>query len=450
MLHLKSDGSSIADSPTFTTQEVKQQFLQKQLELVRQVKAGDKTWNDVNTFRKTYGFPDTNVDSIRRSFAQLVNYDNNGWVGQSGKVGYIPTEKDVVSVNYDNGITTSEKTLSLTEDQIKSPKELLKAHGFDPQEFEIKTATHNKTQHINANGTSSFYSSRITVKQKEAKVKDIFEVSEYFKNYQSPKRLGIAGNKTKSNESLVIPLYDLHFGRLPDTEEFTYYDIQEEKNKVLNHVEKYIDKFGKRTFKDIYLVVGQDFLNSSFTGFTSSQSHLQSNAVDFKTMFRAGSELLVDIINMFGNLGTTVNVVGSLGNHDISEESALFMLLSAYYRNEKNVIIDDSLAPRKYYKIGNSCVGFGHLDKEGKRAFGLMQVEAKDLWAETKTHIFIAGHLHHFHVENENGVELYRIPAICPPDKWTRENGYVMNEPKTMCFIFDDENGLVETHFMYL
>lgn len=411
----------------------------------------DLNWTQVANIINENTGSDFTADKYRKQERRFLNQLIDNMDDEEIKEEYdlSPFDKESVTINYEKGETISSKEIPLTPDQLTNPSELLMAHGYNPDDWEIRTATNSKTSRMTPNGNTYVYASRITLKPKKSALTDVMEVAKYLEGFRAPK-LPVIKKVKPTDEYLVVPLYDLHFGRFPDVEDFEKYDINEEKDRIINHVKKYIDKFSNRDFNKIYLIVGQDFLNSSFTGFTSSQSHLQSNAIDFRTMFRAGSELLISIIDMFAAKCNNLEVVGSLGNHDVSEEQMLFMLLKAYYRHESNIKVDDGFAPRKYREIGNATVGFGHLDKESKRAFGLMQIEAKDSWANTKSHVFIAGHLHHFSVDNENGVELYRIPAICPPDRWTRDNGYVMNEPKTMCFIFDKVDGLIETHFMYL
>lgn len=354
-----------------------------------------------------------------------------------------------LTTNYEKGETASKRNIIMDDEQIKDSRELLIAHGFNPDEWTIKSATNSQIYREGLSGNTHAYTSRIVVKPKESIVSIACEVAKELNNYNFQKHSLCKIERKPSGENLVIPLYDLHWGRLPDSAGSSF-NIEEEKNRIISHIYKYVEKFKDRFFDEVYLILGQDFLNSSFTGYTSSQSHLQSNAVDFKTMFKTGSELLIEIIEIFRKMSGEVAVIGSLGNHDTSEEIALFELLKAYYRHDEEVYIDADVYPRKYYEIGNACVGFGHADKENKRIFGLMQHEAKDIWARTKSHIFIAGHLHSFSVDNENGVELYRVPTICPLDKWTVEQGYTMNEPKTMAFVFDDEDGLIENHFIFL
>ena len=360
--------------------------------------------------------------------------------------------KEVIETNFKSGVITKDKVIEILPEEINDPNVLLRAHGFDPHKFELIGARNSRwEQNSKHDGKTVLYASRINVRPFISFENCIDEISEYFKDYKSSitkSTYKIIKDSKNSKDYLVLPLYDFHWGRLPDLENAETFSLLDMKKVLLDNMKEYINRFQNRHFKKVYLVIGQDYFNSSFTGFTSSQSHLQSNAVDTHTMYRTGTELMIDIIEMFLDRGDPVEVVGSLGNHSKEEEAWLFALISAYYRNTPSVTVDDGHKPRKYLDLGSSCIGLGHLDKEGKRIFGLMQVEAPDLWAKATTRMFIAGHLHHFKVENEMGVEVWRIPSATLPDRWTVENGYVLTLPKTMAFVFNEDTGLVENHFV--
>jgi hypothetical protein len=405
----------------------------------------------LNNLRQEYGFPFVNTDSLRRSFGALAQYDDAGWISQNNSNSVAATNREMVETNFTTGTTISDKVISILPDEINKPEILLKAHGFNSDEFELISAKNSKWEQGSKQGVRTLYSSKISVKPRKGIRPYLKDICEHFENYKPNVELEYDNfNRVESKECLVLPLVDFHWGRLPDmehAEDFTLYQIKE---MLINNMQTYIKKFENRSFDKIYLVVGQDYFNSSFTGFTSSQSHLQSNAVDVRTMYTTGTELLIDIIDMFikANLCNDIQIIGSLGNHDVSEEFWLFKLLKAYYKDTSMVYVDDYSKPRKYLDIGAACVGVGHLDKEKDRVFGLMQCEAPDLWAKAKTRMFIAGHLHHLTVESKQGVELWRIPSPALPDRWTVESGYVQNQPKTMAFIFDYNEGLIENHYV--
>lgn len=450
-MNLKKNINNIGTESKYINPTNLDVFLRDQLYLYGEIKKGNKTWRDMDVLRQEYGFPSVNTDSIRRSFGALGQYYDAGWITSVNSNSVSATTRETIETNFKTGSIISDKVVGLANYEINDAVALLTAHGFNPDEFELVSAKNSKWEQGKKDGVRTLYSSRITVKPKSGIMPHIKDLAEYFKDYNRPYKSFKSKrdkNEISSKECLVLPMYDFHWGRLPDMENAEDFTLDMAKEMLVNNMKEYISRFGDRKFNKIYLVVGQDFFNSSFTGFTSSQSHLQSNATDVRTMYRTGTELIIDIIDMFTEICGDVHVVGSLGNHDVAEELWLFSLLKAHYRNTDGVSVDDTSRPRKYLDLGVSCVGLGHLDKEKDRTFGLMQCEAPKLWAKSTTRMFIAGHLHHLTVESKHGVELWRIPSPTLPDRWTVESGYVQNQPKTMGFIFNYETGLVETHFV--
>lgn len=437
------------NSPEFYSSAHEKKFLEEQLKEYIKVKDGDSTWKEFNDWRVSKGYDSVNTDSLRRSFQQLGVYTDAGLVGSSTPL--TPSTSSTqhtaeTTTNYDTGETTSKKTIKLSNTQLTDSNSLLRAHGFDPAKFEIKTVTNTEinrsTDRLDTGATIETHTinSRLVVKPRTTP--DFTQSVDYF-NSITPREPFTSVN-SDNEEILIIPIYDVHFGRLPYSADAYTYSLEEEKNKIVSHFEKYITKLRDRTFKAVYLVVGQDYFNSSYNGFTSSQSHLQDNAMSTNAMFNYGCETLIELIDDFSIHCDNLKVVGNIGNHATAEEYHMFKLLEAYYRMCPNIEIDSTPDYRKYLKYGESLIGFAHGDKEHKRLFGLMQVEAKDQWSDTSTHIWLTGHLHHFKVESDHGVEVYRVPAICCKDAWTEKNGFTANEPKSMAFIFDEE-GLSET-----
>jgi len=129
------------------------------------------------------------------------------------------------------------------------------------------------------------------------------------------------------------------------------------------------------------------------------------------------------------------------GNHDWTRSFYAVQYLSAWYRQADDVLIDNSPKSRKYIRYGNSLIGFTHTDKEKRRIFGCMQVEARKDWGETKYHEWHGGHLHSEQVKEDMGVVVRKLPSITAKDAWHYERGY-QAQARNQCFVWDKENGL--------
>ena len=95
-------------------------FLQEQLDFLKEVYEGNKTWKELRDFRATYGYdPDINVDSVRRSAGLMRDYVNNGWV--HCPEGENPlTDREVIETNYITNITTSDRVISINSFNINN------------------------------------------------------------------------------------------------------------------------------------------------------------------------------------------------------------------------------------------------------------------------------------------------------------------------------------------
>ena len=60
---------------------------------------------------------------------------------------------------------------------------------------------------------------------------------------------------------------------------------------MLSTTKKMIDSVHWNNVGKIIYMVGNDYLNSSFTGYTTSQSHMQDNEGTFNTIFKKGTEV---------------------------------------------------------------------------------------------------------------------------------------------------------------
>ena len=427
-------------------------YLREFLKLRQEILEGEKTWANVLELREKYNQPILSKETLRKGALIFDEYNNMGWLSE-------PQNNDNKSLNFSktetvelrsDGNIGSDKLIGMLPDEIKNPDILLKAHGFNPNEFELVSAKNSKWQQGSKVGAKDLYSSKIVVKPIDRLISDK-EIEEHFKNF-IPKKYKIYKDKDYNcfgKSLLVIPLMDVHFGRFGSELELgTDYNLDIAKNDIINGLQNYLSKINIKDFGKVLLIIGQDFFNSSSTGYTSSQRHKQDNCCNFRDMFIKGSELLIEIINMF-NAYTSVKVMCIEGNHAREEEIMLFQLLKAWYRNDEDVNIDATPSPRKYFLWGKNLIGSTHGSDEKERIFGLMPQECPTLWGDTDYHCYIVGHLHHYKVEEKNGVDVFVVPALCKNDSWTNKVGYKAKR-RTIAFIFDYNEGLIQQNYINL
>ena len=440
-----------------------QQYLSDFYALRKQIKSGDATWRDAITLRQLYNMPEISVDSLRRGIKVFDEYDENSWVVQPEEckdsvslvdLSPIPTVKETTELLKD-GSLSSDKLIDILPENINNPTELLKAHGFNPDEFELVSAKNTKWQQ----GDKVRYSSKIVVKPTEKIVtKDfITEIQEYFKFYECAHDYDEITRDTYSNygyngKSLVFCLFDAHIGREPiyngkSFEEGVHDQIILYRSAVVDFINK-VKKSGK-AYEEIVIPIGNDFFNSTYLGMTSSMRNKQTNSTsNYKNIFKAGCQFAIDIISMFSEIAP-VEVIYVPGNHCVMEEYFLMEVLYAYFNHDVRVYINNSRGPRSYHTFGTNLIGFAHSSNEGKRLKTLMQNEVSTQWGDTTEHHWIVGHEHHLKVnEDDSGVTIWGVPCVCEADEWTENMGYVTSIRQAMAFIFDKDNGLEEVKFI--
>ena len=428
-------------------------YIREFLNIRQEIKDGNATWQDVMDLREKYNMPLLSKDTVRRGVMALDEVINSGW--------------DIIPPNDDNFVNTkettfmdsegninSEKTLTLSFADTRDAKKLMEAHGYSPDDYILVSAKNSKWQQGNGKqGIRELYSSKIVVKPryKNLTTDDFKEIEEHFKNYEVSHKVNRGEfeykNFEENEQMLVIALYDVHFGRLSLIDETgESYDLEIAKKRMLENINKYINRFKNRKFSQIILPVGQDYFQASATGTTTSGRNRPDCCTNFKEMYKKGAEALIEVIELLARCAP-VKVIFVPGNHATNEEYTLSLLVQAYYHNDFRVGVDATATTRKYIKFGESCVGFTHGSEEKDRIYGLMQGEVPSYFASTREHMFITGHFHKLGVSEQHGITVWSVPTLVSPDQWTVSQGYI-SKKRTMAFVFDKNEGLVETHFV--
>ena len=95
----------------------------------------------------------------------------------------------------------------------------------------------------------------------------------------------------------------------------------------------------------------------------------------------------------------------------IHEEFYAGEVLSAWFKNDQNVVVDNGLESRKYYEYGTNMIMFTHGDKEKAAQMPLkMPTEQPMMFARTKFREVHCGHLHKEMVNEYRGIKVRFIP----------------------------------------
>jgi len=353
--------------------------------------------------------------------------------------------KSEQSINKD-GTYTSDKLISIKEDELKNPTSLLKAHGFDIREWELVSARNNIWNvYSKQDGIQELYSSKIVVKPKEQTI-DYDRINEWFDKLDRKYSLPViktSNEYLKGNKCLLIDIADLHLNlqatmfstgneyNCEIAEKLFFYVISD----ILSRVEKY-------QFNKIIFCIGGDMLNGdNLSGSTTKGTPQDSDLLYFDAVEKLYAMTIkaIDILKQ----KAPVDVIYISGNHDELSGYKLAKFIDAWFRNHENVTVDYSPLPRKYVKFGRTLFAFAH-DGNIKTLPRLIADEARKYWSDIDTTEVFLQHLHTEQVLTEEyNMRIQRLPTISAKSNWSVNKGF---GSKRQCktFIFDIEDGLTD------
>jgi hypothetical protein len=357
--------------------------------------------------------------------------------------------KATIELNKD-GTQTSDILLKMSAEQAKDPEFLLKAHGYDPNMWELISARNNiwnvfcKDSDNNIQ-KDTLYSSKIVVKPATETHWSAERIDNILKSIKREYKSKITHeNHEDNNQLLVVPIADLHYNLLSDVlstgnkydtvlaEEYYYY--------VLNDIKA---RTRHRKFQKVLFVVGNDFCNADNMSGTTTKGTPQDNHLVWYEAVDNIPQLIINGIDILRTIAP-VDVLYVPSNHDLHTMYGAMGTVDVAYRNEPSVNIIRSPMFRKYYNFDKTLLIFSH-DMKVKDSLEIITTEARDYWSNSKHVIAMLAHLHEAMIYEKQGMlEIYRLPTISGWSRWTNTQGYVQSDKKNKCFIIDGEKGIID------
>ncbi len=231
-------------------------------------------------------------------------------------------------------------------------------------------------------------------------------------------------NHIKSDNVLVLPIFDAHIGKLAwGKETGENYDIKIGVARYRQTVIDLVKRADAVGFSEIIFPVGNDFFQVDDDQSATTKGTRVDSDIRWKKLFRIGVNLLKETINYCSTFAP-VDVILVQGNHDNKMSFYAFETLRGWYDKHQYVTIDEDIRTRTYRQVGVNLLGFTHGDKEKDRLFEIMQSEARKMWGRTLYAEWIIGHLHHSMVKEKQGVRVRVVSSITGKDAWHYESGY--------------------------
>ena len=359
-----------------------------------------------------------------------------------------PTELNSyeVSINKD-GSYSSKRLLEMNEKESKDPEYLLKAHGFDSENWEVISVRNNIRQAISRDdGVVTLYASFLTVKPIQDNKVPLSKIEDFFnkldRSYSSPAIIKDS-NYSTGDKLLLINIADLHMN-LQATMMTTgnEYDCDIAENLFFYVINDILKRTQHYDFSKIIFTVGGDMINSDGLNGATTKGTPQNNDTHYYDAYERCCNMVIKAVDILKQRAQ-VDVVYVPGNHDEQTGFKLAKFIDAWYRNDDDVSVDYLPLARKYVKFGKTLLCFAH-NADVKKLPMLIADEARQYWSDINTTEVFLQHLHSENVVMEEyNMRIQRLPTISAKSKWTTDKGY---SAKRQCktFIFDIEDGLTD------
>lgn len=320
-----------------------------------------------------------------------------------------------------DGSHRSDKLIRMNSEQAKDVEFLLKAHGFDVNEWELVSARNNIWNvYSKQDGIQTLYSSKITVKPKKEGL-NLDRLIEAIKKVK-PFNVKINPVEVKNKKLLEIPLFDQHF----PISDYDYYKPTQE---------RILEKIEGDHWQEILFVIGQDlFHNNDFRGNTANGTPIER--VDMNKAWEDAERFYFPLIEKAHEHANRVIIKYSKGNHDESLAWAFVKMLKHLYSEAE---VDDSFEERKIHTFGKVFIGITHGDKGRRDLHNIFPVEFPFEWAQAKTREIHTGHFHREDGKDIFGMMVRTLATRNKTDQWHKDNGFIGNHKRFMLFQYNEE-----------
>lgn len=198
------------------------------------------------------------------------------------------------------------------------------------------------------------------------------------------------------------------------------------------------------------LLIGDLYHYDSPSGTTTSGTPLERDG-RMPKMIEIGCDTLLGIVERSAATRQTDVAIVS-GNHDEALTFAFQRILQERFRNDDRVSVAPAVTSRQYLTHGSNLIGIAHGNKAKKRLPQIMALEAAEHWSRCWYREYHTGHYHsqaaewQRPIETIDGVIVRTAPAVCPPDDWHAQSGFIGSRQAMEAFIYRPEGGLAAMH----
>ncbi|WP_273751524.1 helix-turn-helix domain-containing protein [Leuconostoc mesenteroides] len=331
-----------------------------------------------------------------------------------------------IVINKD-GSTTSSTTMQMTSEQAKDPEFVLRAHGFNPDDWDIVSARNNFwQQNSQENGLIDLYQSKITVKPKSDDELTPQDIAKLFKADIKPYTVHQVARDT---HNLVVPLPDLHFGIT------TMLDVK-------GHLDRLLELISKG-YKTIVIEQLGDLFHSSQMWSSQTLKGTLLDEVDMVQAVEDAKQFFDVLVAAALQNSTTLHIKQMAGNHSANLEYMFMEYLKAKY---PQVVIKNNIKFRDAYLLDNVGIMLAHGDLAPKNLPMLMANEFGGVWSLSHSREIHKGHFHNEKTVDNGGVISRQLGTVKPNDKYEIMNGWTLSKKELYALEYDSDKLVAEWH----
>ncbi len=327
-----------------------------------------------------------------------------------------------------DGSVTASKILTFNSAQSLDDKDILQIFGYDAKKFNLNSFTYSMWGKDKTTG-QPLVSAKINI----SPVADTVTTNDFINVINNkvepvvPSRFQRQTSTNITDQSLVLPLFDLHFGVTNLEVAYTY----------LCNVQ---DLISDKQYKNVVLIFGGDTFHSNFMNKTQTTKNAQLDHVNNKQALSDATNFFDDLIRTVNRHTQHIDVLAVGGNHDYDKQYLWMYVMSIKWQKFANFHL--TTGTRQYFQTGHVMLAVLHGDQALNKIANLMSTEEPKMWADSTARVALSGHFHKNLIRqvgsNDDGVMLYQCSTIKPNDKYELDRGFTMSGHRLEVFTLND------------
>ena len=267
--------------------------------------------------------------------------------------------------------------------------------------------------------------SNINLEQLADKLREVAaELADSIRGKYKPRKFNSPKN-ADADIATAIKIGDQHFGMHSWGKEtgFEDYGIERAANDLMPGFDYLIQSC---PLSETLLIenVGDFFHANDRTGKTPRGGNNLDTDSSHPNVFRAGTQLLRQAIDLALRRFKKVDVINARGNHDPDAASCMNVVLEAYFEKEPRVNIIENDCKFIPWVFGETLLLVNHGEKKPQHQYEFITSRFREQIGKAKNVYVDNGHIHHKQT-HEIGCCIFEVwNPLCPPDAWHADSAY--------------------------